>query len=53
MHGLRVCMSVMIVCAHTTQPIVREVLFTLSLQSQSHWSLFNGTWQKRSVELDQ
>jgi len=24
----------------------------LNLQSQSHWSLFNGTWQKRPRELD-
>ena len=23
-----------------------------NLQSQSHWSLFNGTWQKRPRELD-
>ena len=24
----------------------------LNFQSQSHWSLFNGTWQKRPRELD-
>jgi hypothetical protein len=34
------------------QPIAFEVLFHLNLQSQSHRSLLNGTWQKRSRELD-
>jgi len=28
------------------------VSFTLNLQFQSHWSLFNGTWQKRPRALD-
>ena len=34
------------------QPIASGVSFILNLQSQSHWSLFNGTWQKRPRELD-
>ena len=29
-----------------------NVLFNLNLQSQSHWFLFKGTWQKRPRELD-
>jgi len=29
-----------------------ECQFHLNLQSQSPWSLFNGTWQKRPRELD-
>jgi len=28
------------------------VSFDLNLQSQSYWSRFNGTWQKRTRELD-
>ena len=34
------------------QPIAFGVSFNLNLQSQSPWSLFNGTWQKRPSELD-
>jgi len=34
------------------QPIAFGVSFDLILQSQSNWSLFNGTWQKRHQELD-
>jgi len=34
------------------QPIAFGVSFYLNLQSQSHWSLLNGTWQKRPRELD-
>jgi len=34
------------------QPIAFGVSFKLNLQSQSPWSLFNGTWQKRPRELD-
>ena len=34
------------------QPIAFGVAFTINLQSQSHWSLFNRTWQKRPRELD-
>ena len=34
------------------QPIAFGVSFNLNLQSQSHWSLFNGTWQKRPRELE-
>jgi len=34
------------------QPIAFEVPFHLIPQSQSDWSLFNGTWQKRGRELD-
>ena len=29
-----------------------EVSFNLNLLSQSRWSLFDGTWQKRPRELD-
>jgi len=35
------------------QSIAFGVSFNLNLQSQSHWLLFNGTWQKRPRELDQ
>ena len=34
------------------QPIAFGVSFNLNLQSQPHWSLFNGTWQKRLIETD-
>jgi len=34
------------------QPIAFGVSFHLNLHSQSHWSLFNGTWQTRVRELD-
>jgi len=34
------------------QPIAFGVSFNLILQSQSNWSLFNGTWQKRRKEID-
>ena len=34
------------------QAIAFGVSFNLILQSQSYWSLFNGTWQKRPGELD-
>ena len=34
------------------QPIAFGVSFNLNLQSQSPWSLLNGTWQKRPRELD-
>ena len=34
------------------QPIAFEDSFNLNLESQSRWSLFNGTWQKRPRELD-
>ena len=34
------------------QPIAFGVSFNLNLQSQSNWSLLNGTWQKRPRELD-
>ena len=34
------------------KPIACGVSPQLNLQSQSHWSLFNGTWQKRPRELD-
>jgi len=35
------------------QSIALGVSFNLNLQSQSHGSLFNGTWQKRPRELDE
>jgi len=34
------------------QPIAFVVSFNLNLQSQSPWSLFDGTWQKRPRELN-
>ena len=34
------------------QPIAFEVSFSLNVQSQFDWSLFNGTWQKRPRKLD-
>jgi len=34
------------------QPIAFGVSFNLNLQSQSHWSLFDGTWQTRPRELE-
>ena len=34
------------------QHIAFGVSFHLILQSQSNWSLFNGTWQKRRTEVD-
>jgi len=34
------------------QRIVFGVSFNLNLQSQSHWSLFNESWQQRRRELD-
>jgi len=34
------------------QSIAFGVSFNLNLQSQSPWSLFNGTWQKRPRKLD-
>ena len=41
------------ICTPLVQPIAFGVSLNLNLQSQSHWSLFNGTWQKRPGELDQ
>ena len=34
------------------QPIAFEVSFNLDLQSESPWSLYNATWQKRPRELE-
>ena len=34
------------------EPIAFGVSFDHNLQSQSYWSLFNGTWPKRPRELD-
>jgi len=34
------------------EPIAFGESFNLNFQSQSGWSLFNGTWQKRPRELD-
>jgi len=34
------------------QPIAFGASFNLNAQSQSRWSLFNGTWQKRPRELE-
>jgi len=41
-----------IFCALFVQSIAFGGSFNLDLQSQSYWSLFNGTWQKRPRELD-
>jgi len=38
--------------SNMVQPIAFGVSFNFNLQSQSHWSLFNGTWQKRPRELE-
>ena len=37
---------------HPVQPIAFGVSFNLNLQSQSCWSLFDGTWRKRLRELE-
>ena len=34
------------------QSIAFGVPFDFNLHSQSHWSLFNGTWQQRLKELE-
>ena len=40
-------------CEHVyIQTIAFEVSFNVNIQSQSNWSLFNGTRQKRRRELD-
>ena len=38
--------------AFNVHPVALEMSFILNLQSQSHWSFFNGTWQKRPRQLD-
>jgi len=35
-----------------SQPIAFGVSLNLNLQSQSYWSLFSGTWQKRPRKLE-
>ena len=45
----RVCVCVCV--TRLLQPIAFGVSCILNLQSQSHWSLFNGTWQKRPSTL--
>jgi len=37
---------------YPVQAIAFEESFNLILPSQSEWSLFKGTWQKRVRELD-
>jgi len=37
---------------HMLQPIAWGVSFNQILQSQTNWSLFNGTWQKRPRKLN-
>ena len=39
-------------CNKKVQPIAFGVSLNLHLQSQSPWSLFNGTWYKRPREQD-
>jgi len=48
--GYNMCAADMNMCE--LQPVAFGVSFNLNPQSQSHWSLFNGTWQKRPRELD-
>jgi len=48
--GYNMCAEDMNMCE--VQPVVFKVSCNLNLQAQSHWSLFNGTWQKRRIELD-
>jgi len=38
---------------HPVQSIALGVSFNLNFLSQSPWSFFNVTWQKRPRELDQ
>ena len=33
--------------------LISELKCNLNLESQSHWSLFNRTWQKRPREQDE
>jgi len=50
---LRVCLyRQAIYTSPSLHPIAFGVSCNLILQSQSNWSLFNGTWQKRRRELD-
>jgi len=32
------------------QPIAFRVSFNINLQSQSHWSLYNGTWENNKLD---
>jgi len=41
-----------LVSQRVVQPIAFGVSFNLNLQSQSHSSLLDGTWQKRPRDLD-
>jgi len=38
--------------SYQVQLIAFEMLFSLNLQFQSRWSLLNGTWLKRPIQLD-
>jgi len=50
---LRVCLYRQgMYMSSSLHPIAFGVSCNLILQSQSNWSLFNGTWQKRRRELD-
>ena len=44
--------SILKFVSHTTRPNAFGVSFNLHLHSQSHWSLFHGTWQKRPRQID-
>ena len=48
----RLYVCVCVYSVYVLQPIAFGVSFILNLQSQSPWSLLNGTWQKRPRELD-
>jgi len=41
-----------ILISSQVHPIAFGLSFHLNLQSQSPWSLFTGTWQKRPRQLD-
>jgi len=47
---IHTCIACKYVCTHA-QPIAVGASCNLILQSQSSWSLCNGTWQKRHSEL--
>jgi len=57
---LHVARNVCIYLTHTIVCIWRQILqptafamsFNINLHFHSHWSLFNGTWQKRPREQD-
>jgi hypothetical protein len=51
-HLAFVCATRLIQICNIIQPNAIGVSLNLNLQSQSHWSLFYGTWQRRPRERD-